>query len=470
MTGVFLRVYHLGKESFWFDEVASLRVAQLPFNIIMRNNYTYIDYANPPLYFIFLRAYTLFIHSHGFLNEFTARYPSFIFGSAGIFAFYVLVRKAIRSVPAQIFSFVLFLASAPLIRYSQIVKCYSLEVLFVVGLFIFCHLYFKYDSHVWPLYGIGIFSVCLLYTHYSSFVLLCLLFISLFTMTFIYGRNGHKRAYLMLTICCIALAFSPQVFGYFKPMFFSPNQFFGQFSLADTQRFNWEILLRSFFNSDLQLANPFIYISFIAICVSACLIYWYTLFVNANRRKQNSFNVFINIVMALFIVLIVCTPINKVLTQPYYYLFIIAPLYLWLGMLLDNKPVFAIFAILLWIYITIPNMQDYYNNYQITQFRDAINDVNRMNKAIQGNIIISPCFYHDIFSYYYPNFSYYCLNNLGNQIGSHIYYIQNSEEGRLNTPEELSVRETLDNRGYFVVLKHEFNQIDVYEMQRQDRL
>lgn len=71
--GAFLRIFSLGKESFWLDEVASVDFAQKDLISIINLP---IGEPHPPFYYIILH---FWISVFG-ISEFAVRFPSVIFG------------------------------------------------------------------------------------------------------------------------------------------------------------------------------------------------------------------------------------------------------------------------------------------------------------------------------------------------------------------------------------------------------
>jgi len=67
LTGLWLRVYGLNRESLWTDEGISIRVAQLPFAQIINDR---VSHFHTPLYFIILHYWiSLFGDTESDLNS-----------------------------------------------------------------------------------------------------------------------------------------------------------------------------------------------------------------------------------------------------------------------------------------------------------------------------------------------------------------------------------------------------------------
>ena len=81
IVGILLRFYGLSSESIWIDEIISIESSSLSFIDIINPTYASgSEYANPPLYTLFLKCWMgLFGDS-----EFALRLPSAIFGCISI--------------------------------------------------------------------------------------------------------------------------------------------------------------------------------------------------------------------------------------------------------------------------------------------------------------------------------------------------------------------------------------------------
>lgn len=83
--GLLLRVHDLGGESIWYDEAVSITASKLSVLEQIRWNFTQSD-NNPPLYYTILHFWVSVFGD----SEFSARFPSVIFGSLSIIAIYGL--------------------------------------------------------------------------------------------------------------------------------------------------------------------------------------------------------------------------------------------------------------------------------------------------------------------------------------------------------------------------------------------
>ena len=118
LLGAFLRIYHLGTESLWYDEVSSIIECKLGIKEICNQT------NQPPLYFLILN---LWIRLFG-TSETALRLPSAIFGIVGVLAIHRVGKTLFNNKIAIIGSF-LSATSAFLIYYSQEARGYSLLLL-----------------------------------------------------------------------------------------------------------------------------------------------------------------------------------------------------------------------------------------------------------------------------------------------------------------------------------------------------
>lgn len=121
-----LRLYRLGDENFWIDEVLQVRVASQPLATIFANYHPAADpgrYQQAPLSLLITHLFLSPSHA-----EWSARLPSALFGVAGVFSLY-LVGRGLFGPPTALLA-ALLLAISPLdIWYSQEARWYALWAL-----------------------------------------------------------------------------------------------------------------------------------------------------------------------------------------------------------------------------------------------------------------------------------------------------------------------------------------------------
>src|SRR5215203_5068983 len=157
LAGFVLRLYGLGSESLWFDEIWSFRTARMePLQILFstpRDN-------NPPLYYLILHYWMLIAGD----SEFIVRLPSAIAGALAIPVIYgigsMLVSRSTGLIAALILSL-----SAYHLRYSQEARAYSLMVFLGLASFYFL-LKLLEERRSWTATaGYVAFTTLLMYSH-----------------------------------------------------------------------------------------------------------------------------------------------------------------------------------------------------------------------------------------------------------------------------------------------------------------
>jgi mannosyltransferase len=160
-TGLFLRIYHLSKESIWADEAESIIFAHLSVSEIF-----FVKSMTPPLYYIILHWWIGMFGD----SDFSVRFPSVLFGFLSLLMIYKIANQLFKN--ASLFSVFLLALSLFHIRYSQEARTYSLSsLLTLLSMYFFIKLINKESlSYVgWYI----LFSLLLLYSHiYGLFIVL----------------------------------------------------------------------------------------------------------------------------------------------------------------------------------------------------------------------------------------------------------------------------------------------------------
>ncbi len=124
LLGAALRLYNLTYHSLWFDEAISIRWAQSGVSRILEVSMKLVDDRLPPLYYLLLKWWG----DVAGLSEFSARFPSVVFGTLLIPVVYALGRRLFGQRTGALAA--LLTALNPfLIWYSQEARMYSLAVL-----------------------------------------------------------------------------------------------------------------------------------------------------------------------------------------------------------------------------------------------------------------------------------------------------------------------------------------------------
>lgn len=161
--GSFLRLYKLGKDSFWFDEIDQITTAALPFSSLFEGLTWHVS---PPLDYIILH----FVLSLG-RDETLVRLPAALFGIAAI---YVLYRAGhiLHSVEIGLGAATLLTFSLAAIAYAQEGRMYSLFI-FLTSLLLWRCAVLSKNPNSWQQWLItSVVAVFLIYTHYYAVLIL----------------------------------------------------------------------------------------------------------------------------------------------------------------------------------------------------------------------------------------------------------------------------------------------------------
>jgi 4-amino-4-deoxy-L-arabinose transferase-like glycosyltransferase len=165
LAGLFLRVYHLGAESLWGDEIFSFFHARPDVGYILRLTVT--EDIAPPLYYYLLHFWMKLFGT----SEFALRFLSLAFGVLAIPVIYLLGRRLFNEEVGLISA--LFLAISPFnVEYSQELRMYSL-LLFLALLSMYFFVHFLERGSLAISVGYVLSTALLLYTHlFGLFVLI----------------------------------------------------------------------------------------------------------------------------------------------------------------------------------------------------------------------------------------------------------------------------------------------------------
>jgi uncharacterized membrane protein len=164
LAGAFFRVYHLGTQSLWLDEVISVRWSLL--SVPQMVQVTAQD-VHPPLYY-FLLHYWMTIFG---TSEFGVRLLSALFGILAIPMIYVVGRQLFNKQVGLVAALILALSSFN-IMYSQEARMYTLMVLLaLLSMYFFWR--FLQQSNLVSSVGYVLSTTLLVWTHnYSWFVVI----------------------------------------------------------------------------------------------------------------------------------------------------------------------------------------------------------------------------------------------------------------------------------------------------------
>ncbi len=203
ILGLFLRIYDLGNESMWEDEVFSIRLANLGFFQIVGETSQDV---HPPLYYMILHYWiNLFGNS-----EFSTRFLSVIFGFFAIFMIYK-VGSLIFDREVGILGSLILGLSLFHIHYSQEARMYSLmSLLTLLSIYFFIKL-LKERSLLVSI-GYILSSILLMYTHNYGLFIIIAQNIYIFTL-FLLSREAYQlnfTRWILLQVILIVL-FTPWI-------------------------------------------------------------------------------------------------------------------------------------------------------------------------------------------------------------------------------------------------------------------
>jgi mannosyltransferase len=199
LSGLFLRLYNLGGQSLWLDEVLSVKYANLNLSQVVLLNDT-----TPPLYYILLHWW---IHLFG-VSEFSLRFPSVLCGFFSIIMMYE-TGKQLHNVNTGKIGALLMAFSVCHIQYSQEARTYSLSVLLtLLSMYFFLNLLKRRSRGI--LLGYVVSSLLLIYSHvYGLFIIIAqnIYFIALSLLSGETGKPGVKKWFLIQSL--LVLLFIP---------------------------------------------------------------------------------------------------------------------------------------------------------------------------------------------------------------------------------------------------------------------
>lgn len=174
LLALILRIYNLGGESYWLDEIYSIRTSRLNAVDIL-NEIALSGENNPPLYFILLHYWTVIFGE----SEFASRILSALIGSFSVFLIYLFGKELINKNTGLLAA--LILAVSPLqIYYSQEARAYILLVLITLANnYFFFRLTRSYNVKL--VSGYVLTGAILIYTHYFWFFYIAAQNIYIFT-------------------------------------------------------------------------------------------------------------------------------------------------------------------------------------------------------------------------------------------------------------------------------------------------
>lgn len=160
LLGLGLRIYDLGTESVWYDEAVSITASKLSVFEQIRWNLTQSD-NNPPLYYLILHFWVSVFGD----SEFSARFPSVIFGSLSIVAIYAL-GKLLFDRRTGLMAALILATSVFHVWFSQEARAYTLLTLLTLLSFYYFLKLLSAPQDWFYTAAYLVTGVLLLYTHY----------------------------------------------------------------------------------------------------------------------------------------------------------------------------------------------------------------------------------------------------------------------------------------------------------------
>jgi mannosyltransferase len=202
LTGLGLRLLHLGSQSYWLDEAISLGIARNDLATILTN---VAQSSHPPLYYLSLKGW-LALGLGG--DETTVRLLSALLSTAAIPAVYALAR-ALFDARTALVSAGLMAISPFQVLYAQEARMYGLlSLLMTLTLLAFVHAWRTNRLRNWLLFAVGATSCA--YTHYFSFLVLA--GVGLFALVEgLASRTWRRWPGLLLAGAVVAVLFAPQL-------------------------------------------------------------------------------------------------------------------------------------------------------------------------------------------------------------------------------------------------------------------
>ena len=199
LLGIFLRLYDLGKESLWRDEVYSIRIAELSLPEIFKNEET-----NPPLHFLLLHYWQKIFGT----SEFAVRFPSLILGVLSILLIYQIGVKLFSQEVGVLSALILSLSSFH-IHYSQEARAYALMVFLTLASNLF-YINSLEDKKAKSVAGYIAATTLLAYSHvYALFIIIAQNIHFLSTQAFTRHASRWKIREWVLVQSAVVVLFLP---------------------------------------------------------------------------------------------------------------------------------------------------------------------------------------------------------------------------------------------------------------------
>ncbi|MEZ5334858.1 MAG: glycosyltransferase family 39 protein [Methanolobus sp.] len=213
----FLRIYHLGAESLWLDEVTTYIISSNSFSGIIE---TTSGDVHPPLYYILVHFFLI-----GGSSEFILRLPSMLMGVLSIPILYMLATRLFSPKEGLISSFLLSI-SLMHIYYSQEARMYSMLLFLSLCSMYFFYLALEDNKKIYWIVFI-VFTTLNIYTHYFGFFIfpIEIIFYLLTGLSFsgqskskypIEIKDPSKLKIFLLSVLVVVLLIIPRIQVFFE--------------------------------------------------------------------------------------------------------------------------------------------------------------------------------------------------------------------------------------------------------------
>ncbi len=401
ILGAILRCFRLSFQSYWYDEVITIKVA------LSNYFFKYLAYGSngdPPLYeFLFHFWIKIFGHS-----EISTRGLSVIFSVTTLPAMYLLTKELFNNKTA-FYSTLLLSFSAYHIYYAQEARMYALTGFLTVSSSIFFIKALKNDKRInWILYSI--LTVLAFYAHYSAlFVVLAQNII----VCFYWREYKIKLRHWIGSLSAIVIMLLPWTLISLIPKFIIPT-FIKKNLYLWIPLPSYKSILQTFvfFNGGHEwiinkLENCYLLIYEIAVIIIVLMILtslWPT-FKQKESSKKRATIIFTILwcLLPIIIAFLISILVKPIYTVSYVNVALFAFLILIAQVLTKTKPVFLNFIVL--SFYLIPNIitLNYYYRFPIKPAIREIVHFIQLNQGLNDKILIYNALEIPVFEYYYYN-------------------------------------------------------------------
>jgi len=455
LLGSALRLYDLGKESFWFDEITSIKELDQPsLGSMLKEKIRY--HIVPPFYQIFSYFWLKILGK----SEFWTRIPSVLFGILSIFFIYILASYIYNKKVGLIAAFILSISRIN-IYYSQEAEIYSFFVFMVIiSYYLFLLAIDNRQRKHYIFYLLSL--IVLLHTHYYG---IFVVFSQLLYLIWSYRKKLRFLKKFLLVYLASFVSFIPWLIVYFNSTPMVEELTHGRISMPKPSFFLF--LLERFSPSNLELFpisllfNQEVSFSLGGILFSLLFLFG-ILKIKKNKEQALLFWFFIPLFGA-FLFSILFFPITNFLTLRFL-LFISIPFYILIAysiFKIKNK-LLKIFGILFIILLSINPLYSYYAEDVKTPWRDISLYIEENSHADDKIILNLPYYSRTVFNYYFKK------NLVMKEI--EFEFISEDKESYQSMEKALKLPDKLGKRVWVLSLQHSRQKDIVKEEMEKDYL